>query len=199
MALCCRDGSDFPQPPLDDVTILAQQLLRTPYKTIALWRSCKNSSDVRETNAKHTTLCLHAGYAEFALQASIVGCMAMVGSLAHCVAAPGRHHSKPPISRYALVGPEQTSIIDSKLAEASSLRHRARTNGKLRQVSEETSAVPALKRCKGASTPQSLGVRATRMQEGSLKLSTTCKQAHILTTCEYQISLQSKHAGTKMV
>ena len=58
--------------------------------------------------------------------------MAMVASLAWCVALPSRQHSKPHISKYALIGPEQTSVINSKLAEASSLRHTARTNGKFR-------------------------------------------------------------------
>ncbi|CAK0785366.1 hypothetical protein CVIRNUC_008574 [Coccomyxa viridis] len=77
---------------------------------------------------------VETGYAEFALQASVAGCMAMVAFLAWCVVALSRQHSRPPISKYALIGPEQTSIINSKLAEASSLRHRACTNGKLRDT-----------------------------------------------------------------
>ena len=81
--------------------------------------------------------------------------MAMVASLAWCVVALSRQHSRPPISKYALIGPEQTSIINSKLAEASSLRHRACTNGKPRQVSAVTPAMPPLRRYKGASIPQS--------------------------------------------
>ena len=84
--------------------------------------------------------------------------MAMVASLAWCVAAPSRQHSKPPISKFALVGPEQTSIINSKLAEAGSLRHRTCTNEKLRQVSAVKPAMPALRRYKGASIPQSLHI-----------------------------------------
>ena len=98
-----------------------------------------------KTVCKYIALCLHAGYAEFALQASVLGCLAMVASLAWCVAAPSRQHSKPPISKYALIGPEQTSVINSKLAEASSLRHRAHSNGKLRQASALTSAMLPLK------------------------------------------------------
>ena len=98
-----------------------------------------------KTVSKYTALCLPAGYAEFALQASVLGCMAMVASLAWCVAAPSRQHSEHPISKYALIGPEQTPIINSKLAEASSLRHRAFSDRKSRQASAVWSAMLPLK------------------------------------------------------
>lgn len=67
----------------------------------------------------------HAGYAGFALQASIAGSMSMVASLAWRVATlETQHRGEPAVSRYALVGPSQTIIISSEVAERQGLRRR---------------------------------------------------------------------------
>lgn len=69
----------------------------------------------------------HAGYAEFALQASIAGSMSMVASLAWRVATLDKQHrGEPAVSRYALVGPSQTTIISSEVAERQGLHRRGR-------------------------------------------------------------------------
>lgn len=58
--------------------------------------------------------------------------MAMVASLAWRMAASGNQPSKPAISHYALMGPAQTSIVNSKVARQHHLRHRGPADGKIR-------------------------------------------------------------------
>lgn len=75
---------------------------------------------------------LLADYASFALKASMAGSMAMMSFLAWRVATSGKRHSQPAVSAYALMGPAQASIINSKLASQQNLRHRGLRNGKIR-------------------------------------------------------------------
>ncbi len=74
-----------------------------------------------------------AGYAEFALQASIAGSLTMVAALAGRVASlEKQHEGQPALGKYALVGPAQTTIINSELAGRQTLRHRGHAEKKLR-------------------------------------------------------------------
>ena len=74
-----------------------------------------------------------AGYAEFALQASIAGSLTMVAALAGRVASLEKQHDgQPAVGKYALVGPAQTTIINSELAGRRSLRHGGHAEKKLR-------------------------------------------------------------------
>ena len=67
------------------------------------------------------------GMQSFALQASMAGSMSMVASLAWRVATlEKQHRGEPAVSRYALVGPSQTTIISTEMAERQGLRRRGR-------------------------------------------------------------------------